>query len=409
MANSFESTINAATLGLLQNYYGPGIRSQFNDELPLWKYTENGKEKYQGLQVVRALKVRRNPGVGATSDGGVLPKIGTQTTINATISAKFNYAIWGVTGPMLKAAQSSKNAFASVTEYEMSETMADAKVNFGRQLFWSGDGTIGVISANAVGSNVITVTGRGAGEDGSKYIDVGVTMDIWDTGFLVQKAAGVTCTAISGTTTATVTLDGVVSVAATDKIVLANSANQEVQGLLTSLDGTTSSIYGVDRSQYTSYQGNLVDAGGGQLTLNLMQQALNAMRQLGGGKVGAIFCDYNTERFYNKLLVADRRYVVTGSGKVTGDGTFSSKDESYLEFAGKPVMPDQNCFQSLFLLDPTAYKKYILSEWEWASETGSQFITSPSADSFQVRLRHFSNLFAEKPRSCARLSNYISP
>jgi hypothetical protein len=53
--------------------------------------------------------------------------------------------------------------------------------------------------------------------------------------------------------------------------------------------------------------------------------------------------------------------------------------------------------------------KYVLSELEWASETGSELIVQTSSDLFEVRLRLFANLFNEFPASCAVLRNYISP
>lgn len=119
MANSFASISSAAAL--LKNWYQGPIVSQFNDEIPLYREMEKGREKFAGLQVVRNVKVRRNPGIGSTSDGGLLPAIGQQTTINATISAKYNYLRFGVTGPMLKSAQGDKAAFANIVEFEMSQ------------------------------------------------------------------------------------------------------------------------------------------------------------------------------------------------------------------------------------------------------------------------------------------------
>ena len=90
MANQFSSILGNAT-GILKNWYQGPVVSQFNDEIPFYREVEKGKDKYNGLQVVRPIKVRRNPGIGATSDGGTLPAIGTQTTQQATITAKFNY------------------------------------------------------------------------------------------------------------------------------------------------------------------------------------------------------------------------------------------------------------------------------------------------------------------------------
>lgn len=402
MANVFGSTINGA-LSILKNWYAGPIVSQFNDEIPFYREVEKGKEKFSGLQVIRPVKVRRNPGIGATSDGGILPVIGIQTTQQAQVAAKFNYLRFGVTGPMIKASQGDKGAFVSAMEFEMSEGLMDLKSDVNRQIFWDGTSDLATVSANAVGSNVITVTGRESTEDGNKFLDVGMVIDVVSGSTVV--ATGVSITALSGTTTATLTLSAAVTVTANDIVVRSGSFGNEIQGVLTSQDGGTSSIFNIDRSVYPVFQGNAVSASGGQLTLNLMQQAYNEAKRRGGGKINAVFCDFNSERFYNKLLVADKRYV----GKVPGDGTFSNKEGSYLEFAGVPVVPDKDSPQRFFFLDSKTWKKYVLAELEWSDEAGTYLIAQTSADSFEARLRLFANLFCEKPSANAVLGSYISP
>lgn len=401
MANNFASISSAVSI--LKNWYQGPIVSQFNDDLPLYKEMEKGKEKWNGQQVVKPVKVRRNPGIGATSDGGTLPVIGQQTTQQALISAKYNYLRFGITGPMIKASQGDKGAFVSAMEFEMSEGLTDLKNDVARQIFWDGTSDLAVVSANAVASNVITVTGRESTEDGNKYLDVGMVIDIYSG--TTQVAQGVSITAISGTTTATLTLSAAVTTSTNDIVVKSGSFGNEIQGLLYTMDGGTSTIYSISRSTYPVFQSNVISGSGGQLTLNLMQQAFNEARRRGGAKTNAVFCDFNSERFYNKLLVADRRYI----GKVAGDGTFSDKDKTYLEFAGIPVVPDKDCPQRWFFLDTKQWRKFVMCELEWADETGTYLLAQTSADSFEARLRLFANIFCEKPSAQAALSTYISP
>lgn len=401
MANQFSS-INSA-LAILKNWYAGPIVSQFNDEIPFYREMEKGKEKYNGQQVVRPIKVRRNPGIGATSDGGTLPAIGQQTTAQAIIAAKYNYLRFGITGPMIKASQGDKGAFVSGIEYEMTEGLLDLKTDVNRQLFWDGTGTLATVAANAVASTVITATGRESTEDGNKFLDVGMIIDIVSGGVVTNSAVAIT--AISGTTTATLALSAPVTCSANDLIIRSGTLNNEVQGILTSQDGATSSIFNINRATYPVYQGNVINNGGNPLTLNVLQQAFNAARRRGGGSVNVIYSDYDTERFYNKLLVVDKRYI----GKVVGDGTFTSKDKSYLEFGGCAWAPDKDAPSRVFMLDSKYYKKYVLAELEWADETGAYLIAQTSADSFEARLRLFFNMFPEKPAASAVVRNYISP
>lgn len=403
MANQFQST--SSGFATLKNWYEGPIVSQFNDEVPLYRGMEKGNHKYNGLQVIRPLKVLRNPGIGATSDGGLLAPIGRQTTVQAIIAAKFNYLRFGITGPMLKASQGDKGAFISEMEFEMNEGMTDFKNDVNRQLFWNGRGDLALVAAAAVASNVITVNGRTASESGDKYLQPSMVVDIVDAGTLLVKYSAVTLTSVSNAMTSTVVLSQAVTVAAGDIIVRTGALNQEIQGILTQLDGNTTTVFNVDRSAYPVTQGNSINAGGAALSLNLLQQTLNELRRKGGGKLSTVYSDFDSERFYNKLLVADRRYI---GDKVKGDGTFSDKDKTYLEYAGVAWVADKDCPLATYMLQEKSLIKYVLSDIEWADESGAPLIVQTSSDAYEARLRFFANVFNEKPSASARLHNYIS-
>lgn len=411
MANQFATVTNA--LAILKNYYAGPIVSQFNDDLPLYKGAEKGKEKWNGQQVIRPVKVIRNQGIGATSDGGTLPKIGQQTTVQAIIAAKYNYLRFGLTGPLIKASQGDKGAFVAAMEFEMTEGMNDLKWDVNRQLSWNGNGRLATVSANSVASNVVSIQNRdvqagiASAEAPEKFIDIGSYVDFIDTNSaLVASGAQVTALSGLGTATVTVTLDSVVTVATNNLMIRGGSNTNEIQGLLTALDGGTSTIYNVNRSTYPSFQGVNVDNAGLPLGLNVMQQVYNNARRKGGAKISVVYCDFDSERYYNRLLIADKRYI---GEKVQGDGTFTKKDQVYLAFGGSPMLADQSCPTRFFFISEANLKKYVLAEMDWADETGSYLIAQTSADAFEARLRFFANMFIEKPSACGCLQNYISP
>jgi len=109
MSNQFQSI--SSGLGMLKIYYQGPMVDQFNEDMPIWRGSEKIKNGWDGSQVNRPLRVQRNQGIGATSDGGSLPKIGRQGTVQATIQAKYNYLRFGVTGPMIKASASNQGSF----------------------------------------------------------------------------------------------------------------------------------------------------------------------------------------------------------------------------------------------------------------------------------------------------------
>lgn len=402
MANTFQSITSG--LAELKNFYEGPIKEQFNNDLPLLRGAEKVKKGWSGYQVVRPIRTKRHTGIGAVSDGGTLPTIGTIGVSQALIASKFNYLRFGVTGPMIKASQSDVGSFVRDAAYQLEMGYKDLKSDVNRQLSWDGTSDLAVVSANAIASNVITVTGRESPEDGNKFLDTSMIIDIVTTAG-AYKAQNVSITAISGTATATLTLSAPVTVSATDVVIRAGSLNNEIQGLIYSLDGGTSTIYNIDRTLATQYQGNSNNLAGAQLTLDALQKSWNDGKRRGDAKYGGAYMDFDSLRFYQKLLTADKRYV----NSMKGDGGFASAEEYFLEFNGVAMVPDKDCPQRIFFLDRDALKNYVLCDLEFCDETGSMYIAQVSADVFEVRIRYFTNLFNEQPAACAVLKSYISP
>lgn len=405
MSNSFQGVSSGAAL--LMNFYRKPMVSQFNDELRIMGATEKSKYPWSGSQVIRPLKVRRNAGIGATSDGGNLPNVGVQTTIQAQISAKYNYLRAGITGPMIKASQSDVASFVRDASYELTEGFKDLKSDVNRQLSWDGTGDLARVNTAAAASSSLVIKGREDNEPALKFVDVGLVFDLYNSSTLVQ--AGITVTAISGAptdSTATLTLDQNVTASANHVLVRSGAGvSSEIQGLLTQLDNGTSTVFNITRASYVQTQGNVVDLASAQLTLNAMQQAQDAAEQRGGEAISAIWCDFSSRRMYQKLLTADKRYVNT----VEGDGGFSKKGQNYLEFNGIPLVADKDCPVRMFFISEKHLEKVVLCEFEAADETGSNMIAASDNDQLEMRIRYFANLFNAKPAGCAVVQSYISP
>ncbi len=411
MPNAFQSI--SSGMAELKNYYQGPIVDQLNEETPIYRGAEKGKHTWSGLQVVRPLKVRRNQGIGATSDGGTLPAIGRQTTIQAIIPAKFNYLRFGITGPMIKSSQNDVGSFVRSAAYELQEGYKDLQSDVNRQLSWNGDGTLAKMNTTAVASTSIVIKGRETTEAALKFVDIDGTYDIYDytnplVPVLVQ--AGVTIMAITAgtasSTTATLTVSPAVTATADNVFVRANSQGQEIQGLLTQLGADqTSTVFNINRGLYQSTQGNYLDLALQQLQLDKLQQGWNEGMRRGAAKYSAIYSDFDSQRYYQKLLTPDKRY----SNTIKGDGGFAEKDKSYLEWNGLAWVPDKDCPTRIFFLPESVITKYVLAEMEFADETGSMYIAQTSADSFETRIRLFANLFNEKASASVVLANYLSP
>lgn len=410
MANTFQSI--SSGLAELKNFYQGPIVDLLNEDIPIYRAAEKVKKGWNGYQVVRPLRTVRNQGVGATSDGGTLPKIGAQTSVQATIQAKFNYLRFGVTGPMIKASANDVGSFVRAAGFELDMGYKDLKKEINRQLCWDGTGDLALVNTAAAASSSLVIKGRTTGEFALKYINVGSTFDILNgSGTVIASQVTVNSISSGGPTSATATLvlDQPVTAAADSVLIRSGSNNQEVQGLFYALDGATTSIYGVNRATSIAFQGNVSDVSSQPVTnlsLDMMQTPYNQGLQVGNiGSYNANYCDFISLRYYQKLLTPDKRYV----NATEGDGTFGKKGKFYLDFNGVAMVPDPDMPLRMVFIPAEVLKLYELCAMEFADEWGSMYIPQSDADSYEVRLRHFTNLFNEQPAACAVLQGYTSP
>ncbi len=414
MGNTFQGITSG--LAELKNFYQGPIVDQFSEDIAIWKGTEKGKYPWSGQQVIRPLKVRRNPGIGATGDGGTLPQIGAQTTVQAIIPPAFNYLRFGITAGMIEASKSDVGSFVRGASFELEEGYNDLKTDCNRQMTWDGTGTLALANAAASGSASVVLKGREAAEPALKFLDVGSYLDIVSGGVVIQS--GLTILSFSGTptpngATATVVFDQAVTCSTGDKFVRANSYLKEISGLLTQLDGGTTTVFGIVRANYLQTQGNVIQATSDStstgtqqpLALSYLQQAEDEAERRGGRQVNCLYSDFGSRRMYQKLLTADKRYV----NAVKGDGGFSDINKNYLEFNGKPWIADKDCPQRIFFLPDKYIERYTLAEMTFADETGSMYIAQSENDSLEVRIRFFANLFNSKAAGSSVIVNYVSP
>lgn len=408
MANNYSS-VSGQVNGMLKRFYADQIVDQLNEDLPVYKAAEKRKNAGSGEGVYAPLRLRRNQGIGAGPDGGNLPSIGRDTVAQAKIDWKYNWLRTGLTAGLISASKNDKGSFVREMDYRIRMGYKDFSNDFNRQLSWNGDGTLAKVSTASVASVTLIVQGReGTTEPGNKFLEPGMVVDLLSSAG-VLKASGVTINAISGSSTATLTLDTPVTAAVDDILTRTGNYGYEVQGLLYSMDNTqTSTIYNIDRSTYPAYQSNILNLASGQLNLDQIQYAYNEGLRRGGTGIGTYrmaMCDFDTHRFVQKLLVVDRRYVNTMELK--GGGW--QKEKPMVELNGLPLVPDKDFPYRLMFIPDECLDYYVLEEMSIANETGSEMIAAVDNDAFEIRFRMFGNLFNKQPAAFGVVRNYISP
>jgi len=409
MSNNIAALVNEIGGVLKRNYEAP-ILDQMNKDCFVYKFAEKTKMSVSGEATYFPLKLARAQGTGFGSDGGVLPSIGRPLHKQAKVDHKFSWFRIALTSGLVAASKNDKGAFVRYAKTAVEGATEDFIKEQNRVLSWDGTGYLGRLSAAAVASNSISVQGReGTSEEGGKFIFPDMEIDIVSSAG-VYKANGATVTAVTNplSTTATVTLDQAVTASSGDYIVRKGSYNMEAQGLTYSINGDTTSIYDIDRSLYRAYQSNLLNMNGAQLSIDGINVAFLAGIKRGGVTPGAyqkILMDFDTSRFYTKLLTPDRRY----NDGANLDAKAYDREKINGTLNGVEIMADPDCPQRIFFIPQGVLKLCVLNELEMATETGSQMIPIPETDSWEMRMRYFYNLFNTKPSSCSAIYNYISP
>jgi hypothetical protein len=420
MAGATEATVSA----ILKEVYPGAIEDELNNEVALWAILDKEKVTLdgQGQHVVRPFRVARNQGFGARNDTDTLPLPGQQTLANAKINMSTNYLVGQISGRVIRTSYGSEAAFENALEEEIRFSLTDVPNEIGRQLF-NGAGQLTTLNGLVAASTTVTV-------NNTQYLAVGMYVEFWNTSSVNETtndaglATGQTGTAIVSinntnntmvvTTAQTLTTGDAVTRAGNNT---AFSTTKELVGLDTIIDDNTDypskTYFGVNRATYPILYGNRFNASG-TLSENLMQQAFDAARQIGGGIIDLIVLDYASRRTYSNLLTSLKRYPLEGvtAPKFAGGLDLSQDLRTQmgegLSFSGASVIPSRQAPpKKMWMLDTDAFKLFQQSEIEWVMNGDS--ILHPllvnSQDAYKFSLYYDAQLYCEAPNRQAKLVN----
>jgi hypothetical protein len=420
MAQASESTVSA----ILKEVYPGAIEDELNNEIALWAILDKEKVTLdgQGQRVVRPFRVNRNQGMGARNDTDLLPLPGNQTLQKAQINMASNYLVGQITGRVIRTSYGSDAAFENALEEEIRFSLTDFPNEIGRQLF-NGVGQLTTVNGTVTTSATVVV-------NSTQYLAVGMYVEFWNAGANQTTndaglATGYTGTQIltinnaTNTITVTTAQASITSGAAVARAGNNTSATatKELVGLDVILDDGTDypglNYFGVSRTTFPILNGNRVNAAA-SLTENLMQQAFDNARQIGGGIIDLIICDYATRRTYTNLLTSLKRYPLEGvnapqfAGGLDVSQDLRTQLGEGLSFSGATVIPSRQAPpKKMFMLDTDSFKLFQQSEIEWVMNGDS--ILHPllvnGQDAYRFSLFYDAQLYCEAPNRNAKVVN----
>lgn len=420
MAQASESSVSA----ILKEVYPGAIEDELNNEIALWAILDKEKVTLdgQGQHVVRPFRVNRNQGMGARNDTDLLPLPGNQQLTNAKINMSSNYLVGQITGRVIRTSYGSDAAFENALEEEIRFSLTDVPNEIGRQLF-NGAGQLTTVNGTVTASTSVVVVS-------TQYLAVGMYVEFWttvtnqttndaglptgQTGTLITAVNNATNTITVTTAQASITTGATVARSQNNTTA---TATKELVGLDTIIDDNTDypglAYFGVNRATYPVLYGNRFNAAG-SLSENLMQQAFDAARQIGGGIIDLIITDYATRRTYSNLLSSLKRYPLEGvnapqfAGGLDVSQDLRTQMGEGLSFSGASMIPSRQAPpKKMWMLDTDSFKLFQQSEIEWVMNGDS--ILHPllvnSQDAYKFSLYYDAQLYCEAPNRNAKVVN----
>ena len=395
------TTANTAYDAMLKDYYEGSVRSHIENKVTILSKLEKSKRKWNGRQVTFPLHLGRNQGVGARAEGAEIPAAGTQDYTESKIRAKFQYGRISLTGPVMAASQGDKGAFASALTQEIKGMRNDLRNDMNRQCWGveqtggTGGGHSGVLATISAGDTSETQTC--SNDVGVRYLKVGMSVEVGAVGATALGAGSdvETITAVDASAK-TFTVPSITTVTA-DVVVRGdangNSYTNEITGLATIVeDSDNIDLQTVDVSGNTLFKAHVEENSGTKrdLSLELMQLALDACDEKGGEEPNLIMGHHSMRREYINLLTSDVRYAPEQMRGGVKTLTYAGGNESI------PILFDKHApYHRLYFINTGDIKQYVMKDWGWADRDGSVLNREASKDQWEAFMCWYGNLGCE--------------
>ena len=404
------TTISAITKEI---YEGP-LRMQLNDDVVALKriVKPTGKDADVVTDAVGAKWVTfpvhylRNSGIGARRENENLPSPGQQGSAAARIPLKYLYGRIGLTGQVMKLANSKPQAFVSALQHEMQRIRTDLSVDLNRQVYGTGSGALGVTSS-VTSLNTAVITSGIDNFQINEVIDIYTAANLAADSTAKATARNVTAVVNNEDGTGSVTFDGAaVAFTANDVFVRTGSANREWAGLGVMIGNTNGVTYeNIDPANVPVWK-SIIDSNSGtprNISEGLITKTVDRTYRQCGKNVSLMLTSLGVRRSYSNLLTQQRQFV----NKTEFTGGFSGL--AFTTDRGEiPMIADKDCpFNTLYGITEEHVKLYRESDWSFMDEDGSMWLRDPNKDFYSATLFQYSEMATDQRNSHFKISDII--
>ena len=402
---------------LLKDDYAPAIINQLQDENNILKFMESEipDDTWQGRKKVIPIKIGRNMSSGSIPARGRLPQAGRTSYKDFEVPMKSTYGRVGFERNVILQSRNKKGSWQQVIPTEMEALTESLSFHRNRVCWGYGSGILALVNGAITASTTVTVDAPGnvAGSVmGNRYLygdtTSGMFVAFLDSGNNVEATGTIAGIAAAGTS---VTMEAAVTLTDNDKIVIAqsttqNSYNVEPEGILAGIDDGTyvDTYHNLSRTTYPLLKSYVVTGVGG-LSLDAIQQPIDAVSIRVGSTVDFFAAEHAVRRAYVALLETDRRY--TGADLMSPDGgTKAAKKPTgkNITYGDIPIVVDRDCpYRMLFGVNKASWTRYVEDEGSWANEEGSVLKWVQEYDEYTAFFSIFDNFHCQQPNRNFRM------
>ena len=395
------TTLDAITKEI---YPGKGVAEQLNNDVVTLRRIEKTSDGVTndvgGRYVTFPIRTRRNQGIGARSENGVLPTAGQQGTAAARVGLKYLYGSVELTGQALSLINTNVQAFMSALDLEMSGLRDDLALDLNRQMYADGTGVIGTVRS-VVTSTIIPV-------DRADLFQLDEVVDLCTLPSTVATA-GRTITAIDLTPGAnTITISGAAVTTVVGQILVrTGNLNKEWTGL-GAIVKATGTLYNINPSTEPVWTANVNGNGGTPRSVSetLFTTMADTIRTRGGSPT-AIFYNLGVRRAYANLLQQQRQFVNTKEFTGGFSGLAFQTDKGEIPMVVDIMAPPKTAS----FINEKALKIYREGEWDWLDQNGSKWQQKIDSngryDAWQATMKQYSEIGTDRRNSHGRIDDLI--
>lgn len=323
--------------GILKATFGPKIEEQQNKAAVLrtrYGKADNGYFRAPGDHFEWPARIGGNrAGIAPSASDDALPTASRQLEKKFTVTDRGYVGVIKMYEKDMENASKNFQSFISHQQDEMTNIVEDMEKVINIDLAaGDGSGILSTVNAGATSATQTLAVGTGFGQWGSRYLQQGDVIDIYDSTLTTSRSAGVgytinTVTLSSAGGAASVVLSASSTTTTGDIVVRGGGrVNKSYLGLYGATHNQGVTFQGLSTTTFPLLQANRINAGGNPLTEAYLRSAQSVVNVVSGKEIDEYAASHAQFDAYESLGFAQKRFMASTLDKGFETLKFGNKD-----------------------------------------------------------------------------------